>query len=60
MLANFVIKFTSFSNEVLKFLNEGEVLNDLEEAQKVRNRVTWSMLLGGVLYKRGFSKPLLR
>ncbi|XP_041020435.1 uncharacterized protein LOC121262069 [Juglans microcarpa x Juglans regia] len=46
--------------DIMKYLGEGQVLGDQEEARKVRNRAAHFTLWEGVLYRRGFSKPLLR
>lgn len=49
-----------WTSDVMKYLNTNELLSDGEEARKVRNRVPHFTVIEGVLYKKDFSKPLLR
>ncbi|KAF5475986.1 hypothetical protein F2P56_007737 [Juglans regia] len=44
----------------MKYLNTNELPSDGEEARKIKNRTAHFMVVEGVLYKRGFSEPLLR
>lgn len=45
---------------IRKYLDTNELPTDKEEALNVKNRAACFMVIDGVLYKRGFSKPLLR
>lgn len=46
--------------DIKEFLQEGKLPSDAKEARKVKNRAAWFTLLDGVLYKIGFSEPLLK
>ena len=45
---------------ILSFLRDGRLPLDVEEAWKVRKRVTRFTILNNTLYKRGFSMPYLK
>lgn len=49
-----------WATNIMKLLQNVKVSGDPEEAQKFRNRAAQFTLMGGVLYKMGFSKPLLK
>lgn len=44
----------------MKYLNTSELPRDKEEARKVRNSAESFTVINGVMYKRGFSEPLLK
>ena len=44
----------------IRYLKEGKLLADKTEAHKLRIRVSHFQLLGGTLYKMGFSRTHLR
>lgn len=44
----------------MRYLRDGQLPEDRDEARKVRTRASWYSLLGDVLYKWGFTLPLLR
>ncbi|XP_075633630.1 uncharacterized protein LOC142606113 [Castanea sativa] len=45
---------------IIVYLNEGRLLEDKDEARKLRVRAAKYVLIDKVLYKRGFSQPYLR
>ena len=45
---------------IVSFLQDGHLLQDTEEARKVRKRATRFTILNDILYKRGFSMPYLK
>ena len=50
----------SWMTPILSFLQDEWLLQDVEEARKVRKRAARFKILNGTLYKRGFSMPYLR
>ncbi|GKV48140.1 hypothetical protein SLEP1_g54971 [Rubroshorea leprosula] len=50
----------SWTDPILSFLRDGIVPEDKQEAMKLRRKASRYSLVGGVLYKRSFSLPLLR
>ncbi|GKV02696.1 hypothetical protein SLEP1_g15094 [Rubroshorea leprosula] len=50
----------SWTDSIISFLRDGIVLEDRQEAMKLRKKVSRYTLVNGVLYKRSFSLPLLR
>ena len=51
---------SSWMTPILSFLQDRWLLQDVEEARKVRKRVARFTILNNTLYKRGFSMPYLR
>lgn len=47
-------------SDIMKYLDTNELLSEKGEAWKVNNRAAHFMIIDGVLYKKGFFKPLLR
>ena len=45
---------------IVAFLQDGHLLQNTEEAKKVKNRVARFTILNDTLYKRGFSMPCLK
>ena len=45
---------------IVIYLKDGRLLEDKDEAKKLRIRAAKFVLIDEVLYKRGFSKPYLR
>ena len=45
---------------IISILQDGCLLQDVEEARKVRKRVARFTILNDTLYKRGFSMPYLK
>ena len=45
---------------IVSYLKEGKLPKGKDEARKLRVRVARYVLMGEVLYKRGFSQPYLR
>ena len=45
---------------IVVYLKDGRLLEDKDEARKLRIRATKYVLIDEVLYKRGFSQPYLR
>ena len=45
---------------IISFLQDGYLLQDVEEAKKVKKRATRLTILNDILYKRGFSMPYLK
>jgi ribonuclease HI len=46
--------------DVINYLKEGLLPEDKVAARRVKIQAAWFSLLGGVLYKRGYSEPLLK
>ena len=51
---------SSWTTPILSFLQDGRLLQDIEEAKKVRKRVARFTIMNDSLYKRGFSMPYLK
>ena len=45
---------------IISFLQDRHLLQDIEEAKKVRRRAARFTILNDTLYKRGFSMPYLK
>ena len=45
---------------IMSYLKDGVLLEDKEEARKLKVKATKFVLMDEVLYKRGFSQPHLR
>ena len=45
---------------IAAYLNTGELLDNRNEARKMRRKVARYIIVEGILYRRGFSMPLLR
>ncbi|MCI36252.1 hypothetical protein A2U01_0057474 [Trifolium medium] len=50
----------SWMTPVFLYLNTGRLPDERKEAAKVRRRACTYVILGGKLYRRGFSIPLLK
>ena len=50
----------SWMTPIISFLEDGHLLQDVEEARKVKKRVAKFMILNDTLYKKGFSIPYLK
>ncbi|GKV02804.1 hypothetical protein SLEP1_g15195 [Rubroshorea leprosula] len=50
----------SWTDSIISFLRDGIVLEDRQEAMKLRKKASRYTLVDGILYKRSFSLPLLR
>uniref|UniRef100_A0A2N9F8I3 Integrase catalytic domain-containing protein n=1 Tax=Fagus sylvatica TaxID=28930 RepID=A0A2N9F8I3_FAGSY len=51
---------TTWMLPIIRYLKEGTLPADRAEAHKLRIRASRFQLLGGILYKMGFSRPYLR
>ena len=51
---------SNWTTPIVSYLKDGLLLEDKEEARKLRVRVTRFVLMDKVLYKRCFSQPYLR
>ncbi|XP_050260341.1 uncharacterized protein LOC126705384 [Quercus robur] len=51
---------SNWMTSILSFLQEGLLLQDVEEARKVRKRAARFRILNDTSYKKGFSMPYLR
>jgi hypothetical protein len=49
-----------WATEIIQFLKNGSLPQEKAKVWKVKNQATRFCFLGGVLYKRGYSKPLLK
>ncbi|XP_042944810.1 uncharacterized protein LOC122278690 [Carya illinoinensis] len=49
-----------WGSKIMEYLEEGKLPEIKDEARRVKKKVTRFQLIDGVLYKRGFSTPLLR
>ncbi|KAJ8477085.1 hypothetical protein OPV22_020812 [Ensete ventricosum] len=49
-----------WTNEILHFKQTGVLPEDKAAAQRVRRAESWYYIIDGRLYRRGFSRPLLR
>ena len=60
-VSTFAIQNTnSWMTPIVSFLQDKHLLQDAEEARKVRKRATKFTILNDTLYKRGFSVPYLK
>ena len=60
-ISTFAIQSTgTWMTLIISFLQDGHLLQDIEEARKVRKRAARFMILNDTLYKRGFSMPYLK
>ncbi|GKV37983.1 hypothetical protein SLEP1_g45941 [Rubroshorea leprosula] len=50
----------SWTDPIVSFLQDGSILEDKQEAMRLRKKTSRYTLVDGVLYKRSFSLPLLR
>ena len=57
---NSITDNTSWMSPIIRYPKEGKLLADKTEAHKLRIRASHFQLLGGTLYKMGFSRPHLR
>jgi hypothetical protein len=49
-----------WASKIMKYLKNGELPNDKARSYKVRLQSTWYTMIDGVLYRRGYTHPLLR
>ncbi|XP_042962726.1 uncharacterized protein LOC122297003 [Carya illinoinensis] len=49
-----------WANSIVDYLDEGRLPEAKKETRKIKKRVARFLLIDGILYKRGFSVPLLR
>jgi ribonuclease HI len=59
-IVNSITINTTWMSPIIRYLKEGTLLTDRTEAHKLRIRASHFRLLGGILYKMGFSRPHLR
>jgi ribonuclease HI len=57
---NSIMDNTSWMSPIIHYFTEGKLPTNKTEARKLRIRASHFQLLGGTLYKRGFSRPHLR
>ncbi len=57
---NSIMDNDSWMSPIIHYFREGKLPTDKTEARKLRIRASHFQLLGGTLYKMGFSRPLLR
>ena len=50
---------SSWMSPIISFLQDGHLLQDPDEARKIKKRAARFTILNDVLYKRGFSMPYL-
>lgn len=49
-----------WARHVIKYLKNGQLPNDKKEARKIRMQSARYTLVGGILYRRGYTLPLLK
>ena len=60
-ISTFTIQGTgSWMTPIISFLQDGHLLQDVEEAKKVKKRAAKFTILNDTLYKRDFSMPYLK
>uniref|UniRef100_A0A2N9ESE9 Integrase catalytic domain-containing protein n=1 Tax=Fagus sylvatica TaxID=28930 RepID=A0A2N9ESE9_FAGSY len=59
-IVNSITVNTTWMSPIIHYLREGTLPTDRTEAHKLRIRASHFRLLGGILYKMGFSRPHLR
>uniref|UniRef100_A0A2N9J111 RNA-directed DNA polymerase n=1 Tax=Fagus sylvatica TaxID=28930 RepID=A0A2N9J111_FAGSY len=59
-IVNSIANNTTWMSPITRYLREGTLPADRTEAHKLRIRASHFRLLGGILYKMGFSRPYLR
>jgi ribonuclease HI len=59
-IVNSIADNTTWMSPITRYLREGTLPADRTEAHKLRIRASHFRLLGGILYKMGFSRPYLR
>uniref|UniRef100_A0A2N9I556 RNA-directed DNA polymerase n=1 Tax=Fagus sylvatica TaxID=28930 RepID=A0A2N9I556_FAGSY len=57
---NSITVVTTWMSPLIRYLREGTLPTDRAEAHKLRIRASHFRLMGGILYKMGFSRPHLR
>jgi ribonuclease HI len=57
---NSITTVTTWMSPLIRYLREGTLPADRAEAHKLRIRASHFRLMGGILYKMGFSRPHLR
>ena len=57
---NAIMENTSWMSPKIHYFKEGKLPTDKTKAHKLRIRASHFQLLGGILYKMGFSRPHLR
>ena len=50
----------SWMDPIVNYLRNSKVLDDKSQARNLRIKASKYTVLGGVLYKKSFSRPLLR
>ncbi|KAH7843987.1 hypothetical protein Vadar_023185 [Vaccinium darrowii] len=50
----------SWAEPIMKYIHDGEVPSDKDQARKLRVRASRCALMGDVLYRRSFTLPYLR
>ena len=56
-IVNSIMDNTSWMSPIIHYFTEGKLPTNKTEARKLRIRASHFQLLGGTLYKRGFSRP---
>lgn len=46
--------------DIIRYLDVNEVLGDMWEARKIRNKEASYTIVDDILYRRGYSTPLLK
>uniref|UniRef100_A0A2N9EWT7 Reverse transcriptase RNase H-like domain-containing protein n=1 Tax=Fagus sylvatica TaxID=28930 RepID=A0A2N9EWT7_FAGSY len=59
-IVNSITDNTTWMSPIIRYLREGKLPADRTKAHKLRIRASHFRLLGGTLYKMGFSRPHLR
>ena len=59
-IVNSITINTTWMSPITRYLSEGTLLANRTKAHKLRIRASHFRLLGGILYKMGFSRPHLR
>ncbi len=59
-IVNSIMDNNSWMSPIIRYFKKGKPSTDKTEAHKLRIRASHFLLLGGTLYKMGFSRPYLR
>jgi ribonuclease HI len=59
-IVNSIMDNNSWMSPIIRYFKKGKLSTDKTEAHKLRIRASHFLLLGGTLYKMGFSRPYLR
>jgi hypothetical protein len=49
-----------WAKEIIEYLKEGKLLNDMKATWKIRMRSTQNTLIEDILYKRGYTLPFTK